>query len=404
MKKKLIFMVAVLSLIISTQMMAKTVKLWYAWTGQEKEAMLGLVAEYEQLSGNQVDALMVPFDALQGKYQTMAPQGQGPDVVIGPADWVGPFVTQSLLEPIDGFVKESDKDEFIETVFEACKYNDKLYGLPESFKSVALIYNKDLVPEPPKTTDELIKIGKELTNEEESQFGLVYDMGNYYYHIPWIGGFGGNVLDENNNPTFTSEPQIKAAEFMMSLQTDPNKIMPEEVDYNVMMTLFNDGLAAMIINGPWVIGDLIESGVNFGVTRIPQVSETGKWPAPLVGPEVVMMSAYTKDKDLSYDLISFLTSKGAQTKMAGVGHLPSRKTVYDEISVQASKVYDYITGFRSQAEVGTPMPTVPEMNAGIWSNGGTMLSQILSGDAEAEAAGKFSQEKAVESIKEFRNQ
>ncbi len=403
MKKKLIFMVAVLSLIMSTQMMAKTVKLWYAWTGQEKEAMLGLIAEYEQLSGNTVDALMVPFDALQGKYQTMAPQGQGPDVVIGPADWVGPFVTQNLLEPIDGFVKAEDKTEFIDTVIEACKYNDKLYGLPESYKCVALIYNKDLMPEPPKTTDEMIKMGKDLTDEEESQYGLVYDMGNYYYHIPWIGGFGGKVLDENNNPTFTSPAQIKAANFMISLQNDPNKIMPEEVDYNVMMTLFNDGLAGMIINGPWVIGDLIESGVNFGVARIPQVSETGNWPAPLVGPEVVMMSAYTKDKDLAYNLIKFITSENAQIKMASVGHLPSRIKVYDERSVKASKVYDYIVGFKSQAEVGTPMPTVPEMNAGVWSNGGTMLSQVLSGDAEAEAAGKFAQEKAEESIKELRN-
>lgn len=402
MKKRLMLLVAILSVMFSVQAMAKTVKLWYAWTGQEKEAMLGLIAEYEQLSGNTVDALMVPFDALQGKYQTMAPQGQGPDVVIGPADWVGPFVTQNLLQPIDAYVKEEDKNAFISTTFEACKYNGKLYGLPESFKCVALIYNKDLIPTPPKTTDEMIKIGKELTNEDESQYGLVYDKGNYYYHIPWIGGFGNKVLDDKNDPTFTSKSQIDAAKFMMSLQQEPNKIMPEEVDYNVMMTLFNDGLAGMIINGPWVIGDLIESGVNFGVTKIPQVSSTGKWPAPLVGPEVVMMSGYTKDKDLAFDLIKFLTSESAQIKMATVGHLPSRNSVYEQRSVKASKVYEYIQGFKEQSEVGTPMPTAPEMNAGVWSNGATMLSQVLSGDATPENAAKFAQERAEESIKELR--
>ncbi|BDU49442.1 sugar ABC transporter substrate-binding protein [Haliovirga abyssi] len=402
MKKRVLVILALFTLVFSSVVSAKTVKLWYGWTGQEKEAMLGILAKYEQVSGNKVDALMVPFDALQGKFQTMAPQGQGPDVIVGPADWIGTFKIQNLLAPIDGFASESTLKGFIPTVLGACKYENKLYGLPESYKVVALIYNKDLIPNPPKTTEEMIKIGKELTNEDESQYGLVYDKGNYYYHMGWIGGFGGKILDKNNNPTFDSKAQIEAAKFVASLSEDPQKIMPEEVDYNVMMTLFNDGLAGMIINGPWAIGDLVESGVNFGVTRIPMVNQTGLWPAPALGPEVMMMSAYSKDKKNGYDLIKFLTSADSQAEMSKVGHLPSRSEVYEYRTVKNSSVYQYIKGFKSQAEVGTPMPTAPEMNAAVWANGATMLSQVLSGDATAEEAAKDVQEKAMESVKELR--
>lgn len=402
MKKKLFIIVAALAMIMSTQAMAKTVKIWYAWTGQEKEAMMGIIAKYQQVSGNKVDALMVPFDALQGKYQTMAPQGQGPDVVIGPADWIGPFVMQKLVEPIDGYVTAADKAGFIPNVLNACKYQNKTYGLPESFKVVALIYNKDLVPNPPKNTDEMIKIGKTLTNEKATKYGLVYDKGNYYYHLGWIGGFGGQILDGGSNPTFTSKAQIEAAKFMKSLQEKPNQIMPEEVDYNVMMTLFNEKLAGMIINGPWVIGDLVKSGVNFGVTKIPMVSSTGKWPAPAVGPEVVMMSAHSKDKAAAYDLIKFITSATSQAEMAKVGHIPSRNEVYAMPQVKSSKVYQYILGFKEQAEAGTPMPTAPEMNAGVWSNGATFLSQVLSTNKKVEDIAKEVQAKATESIKEMR--
>lgn len=402
MKKKLLAIVVLLMMVLSTSAMAKTVKLWYAWTGQEKEAMMGIIAKYQQVSGNKVDALMVPFDALQGKYQTMAPQGQGPDVVIGPADWIGPFVMQKLVEPIDGFVAAQDKAGFMPTVLNACKYQNKLYGLPESYKVVALIYNKDLVPNPPKNTADMIKMGKSLTNEKATKYGLVYDKGNFYYHIPWIGGFGGTILDNKFNPTFTSKAQIDAAKFMKSLQEQPNKIMPEEVDYNVMMTLFNEKLAGMIINGPWVIGDLMKSGVNFGVTRIPMVSQTGKWPAPAVGPEVVMMSSHSKDKAAAYDLIKFITSTQSQEAMAKVGHLPSRNEVYGLASVKSSKVYPVIMGFKEQAEVGTPMPTAPEMNAGVWSNGATFLSQVLSTNKKIEDIAKEVQSKANESIKEMR--
>ncbi|MGM0509053.1 MAG: sugar ABC transporter substrate-binding protein [Fusobacteriota bacterium] len=403
MKKRFLTVVAMMILVFSFEAMAKPIKLWYAWTGQEKEAMLSLVSKYQQVSGNEVDALMVPFDALQGKYQTMSPQGQGPDVIVGPGDWIGPFSDQNLIEPLDSYVSENTKKGFIQTVIDACKYDGKLYGLPESFKVPALIYNKDLLPEPPQTTDEMIEVGKKNTREGEAMYGLVYDKGNFYYHIGWIGGFGGTILDENNDPTFTSEAQIKAAKFIKSLQEEPNKIMPEQVDYNVMMTLFNQGLATMIINGPWVIGDLIDSGINFGISRLPKVSETGKWPAPTVGPEVVMLSANANNKDKAYDLVNFLTSKTAQINMAKIGHIPSRTSVYDDREVKRSRVFEYINAFRDQAEVGTPMPTAPEMAAGIWSNGNTMLSNVLSGTTTAEEAAADVQEKAEESISVLRN-
>ena len=52
MKKKLLVMAALLLMLFPTAVMAKTVKLWYAWTGQEKEAMMGIVAKYQQVSGN----------------------------------------------------------------------------------------------------------------------------------------------------------------------------------------------------------------------------------------------------------------------------------------------------------------------------------------------------------------
>ena len=403
MKKKLLVMAALLLMLLPTAVMATTVKLWYAWTGQEKEAMMGIVAKYQQVSGNKVDALMVPFDALQGKYQTMAPQGQGPDVVIGPADWIGPFVQQRLIESVDGYASSADLNGFMPTVLNASKYSGKLYGLPESYKVVALVYNKDLVPNPPKNSDELIKIGKSLTNDKASKYGLVYDKGNFYYHVGWVGGFGGRILDSKNNPTFTSKAQIDAAKFVKSLHQAPNQIMPEEVDYNVAMNLFSSKLAGMMISGPWAIGDLAKSGINFGVTRLPMISSTNRWPSPLVGPEVVMMSAYSKDKNTAFDLMKFITSSKSQETMAKVGHLPSRVDVYTKPSLKANaRMYNIIMGFKYQAEVGSPMPTAPEMNAGVWSNGNTYLSQVLSTNKRVEDIAKDVQARANESIKEMR--
>lgn len=400
MKRKLLLLGAVL--LLGAQSFGATVKLWHAWSGKEKEALFGVVAKYEQLSGNKVELLGVPHDALQGKFSTMGPQGQGPDIIITPGDWIGPFVQQGLLEPVDEYLTENTKEGFMPNVLDTCKYDGKLYGLPESFECVALIYNKDLVPEPPKTTDEMIKIGLEITNEEESMYGMIYDKGNYFYHIPWIGGFGGTLLDENNNPTFDTKAQIDSADFVYSLSQGDTMIMPEEADYNVMMTLFTDGLVGMIMVGPWAIGDLIESEVNFGVTKLPMVSQTGKYPAPTLGPKAVLMSSNSQNKKEAYGLMEFLTSEDTQIELAKVGHLSSRDSVYDSRQVMKSKTYEYVKGFKEQADKGVAMPTAPEMAAGVWSNGMTFLSQVLSGSASAEKAGKEAQEKAVEAINDMR--
>ncbi len=405
MKGKNYVIAGIVMMLLSMNLCAagKTIKLWYGWTGQEKETMLGLISKYEAVSKNKVEVLTVPFDALQGKYQVMAPQGQGPDVIIGPADWMGPFVVQKLIEPIDSYVSENEKKEFIPNVLEGCVYQGKLYGLPESYKCVALIYNKELVKVPPKNTRELIDMGLAITDEKESKYGFVYAKGMFYYHAPWIGGFGGTILDENNYTTFDSKPQIDAVNFVKSLQEKPTKIMPDEVDFNVMMTLFNDGCAGMIIAGPWVVADIMKAGIKFGVSRIPQVSQTGKWPAPLVGPEIVYLSSRSKNKEAGYDLLAFLTSQDTQTVTAKIGHLPSRKSVYDMPEVKKSKYYEYISAFRDQAEVGMAMPNAPEMSAGGWGNGDMMLSQILSGSMTSKAAGVMVQKRAMESIAELRS-
>ena len=52
-----------------------------------------------------------------------------------------------------------------------------------------LIYNKDLIPSPPKNTDELIEIGKKMTVDTDGdgmpdQYGLVWNFTEPFYYVP----------------------------------------------------------------------------------------------------------------------------------------------------------------------------------------------------------------------------
>jgi len=46
-----------------------------------------------------VNQVPVDFNNLQNKFLTAAPQGQGPDIVIGPHDWIGQFAKAGLIDP-----------------------------------------------------------------------------------------------------------------------------------------------------------------------------------------------------------------------------------------------------------------------------------------------------------------
>ncbi len=391
--------------IISTLLFSeekKSIEFWLYLTGERKEILYDLANKYEQVSGNKVKITWVPFDALQGKFIASAPQGKGPDVLIGPADWIGPFYTNNLIQDIKSYLTKEEEKKYIKSVIDNCKYKDGLYGLPIAYYVVALIYNKEMIKEPPKTTKDMIKIGLELTDTKNAVYGLAYDKTNYYYHFPWVGGFGEKIIDENYNPTFNKKGQIDAAKFVHSLQKGDSLIMPDELDYNMMMTLFRTKKAAMILNGPWVMSQVEGSGVDYGVTRIPIVSVTGKWPSPAIGAEIMYLSSKSNNKNIAYDFIKFMVSSDSQALLAKYGYLPSKEEVYDYKSVNQSPYFKHIKEFRKQAEVGTMMPVAPEMNVSIWAEGISMLGTVFGEEMTAEDACELAQKNAQTSIDEWR--
>ena len=71
-----------------------------------------------------------------------------------------------------------------------------------------------------------------------------------YWLMPWLGGFGGWPLDERYNPTLDTQAMIDALQFARSLKNE-HQVVPPEVDYDVAVDDFKQGLAAYLIDGQW---------------------------------------------------------------------------------------------------------------------------------------------------------
>src|SRR5690606_28220636 len=103
-------------------------------------------------------------------FQIAGPVGEGPDVIIGPHDWVGEMVANGTLAPVDA---GNLVDQFSPAAINAFTYDGELYGLPYSTENVAFFINTDLVPECPATWDDVYQISADLHAADPEQYGFV---------------------------------------------------------------------------------------------------------------------------------------------------------------------------------------------------------------------------------------
>jgi arabinogalactan oligomer/maltooligosaccharide transport system substrate-binding protein len=150
---------------------------WHAYRGDEKAAFEKVVSMYNAKQKDfVVKTLAVPYDAYADKITASVPRGKGPDVFIFAQDRLGGWVEAGqTIEPIDFFVDEKVTSQLVPGMMTAMTYRDTIYGLPLNYKSIAMIYNTALVKSPPKTTGELVKVAKSLTNAASGRFGLAYE-------------------------------------------------------------------------------------------------------------------------------------------------------------------------------------------------------------------------------------
>jgi len=271
------FLVVLLGLVLLTGVFAipqaQQAKL-LIWADDTRAPVLRDVgADYTAATGVEVEVVEIAFGDLRGQFTTAAPTGKGPDILIGAHDWIGELVADGLLEPIDLGDKAGG---FNPVALEGFSYGGKLYGLPYGTENVALIYNKDLVPEPPKTWCELLEIARDLTDPEIPQYGFIVQNPDPYHWFPMLSAAGGYIFGKNPDGSLNycdiglaNEGAIYGATIFDKMVEEG--LLPAGVDWDTMTGLFFGGKAGMVISGPWLLGGAKEAGINYGVAPIPSL-------------------------------------------------------------------------------------------------------------------------------------
>jgi arabinogalactan oligomer / maltooligosaccharide transport system substrate-binding protein len=329
---------------------------------------------FAEQEGITVAVQEVPFDDIDDLVNVQGPAGEGPDIFIGPHDWLGGFVANGVVAPMDLGDRSGD---FLEVATQAFTYEGTNYGLPYSIENIALVRNTDLAPERPETLEDLASTAEQLVADGEAEIAIAWQQPDVYHNYFVVTGAGGYVFAQEDDGSYDasdvgvdSEGALEAAEIFADL--NERGVISQDVDYDVMINSFSDGEAPYAITGPWAIASFEEAGVPFVVEELPSVN--GGVGSPFVGVQGFMISAFAEN-DLAARtfVLDFMGTDDAQLELYEAGNRPpALQSAFD--GVQDDEV---VAGFGAAGENGVPMPAIPEMGAvwGAWEDGYTNILQ-----------------------------
>lgn len=318
-----------------------------------------------------IDVVVEHPESVTDKFQQSAATGDGPDIFIWAHDRFGEWAAAGLITPIEPSAEI--KDGIFDFAWDAVTFDGKIWGYPMAVEAVGLIYNKDLVPTPPATFEEIASL--ELPDGVKP---ILWDYNNTYFTFPLLMANGGFAFEKNAQGSYdatvtgvNNEGAKKGAAVLRKLIDDG--VMPSGVDYGVMDAAMNKGEVAMVINGPWAWANLKTSGINFGVAPIPSVD--GQPSKSFVGVMAATVNAATPNRDLAIEFIEnyVLADEGLKTidadvPLGAVADKSFAETLAGDANVAATL---------TNAQNGVPMPSTPAMGK-FWAAMAPALTNITS--------------------------
>lgn len=316
-------------------------------------------------------------DNVTERFQQVAALGKGPDIFFWAHDRYGDWAEAGLIAPINPSAEAfAAIGEF---AWDAMNYKGDIYGYPLAVEAVGLLYNKELVDEVPTTWDEVFALDKKLKAQGKS--AILWDYNNTYFTYGLMSAFGGYSFGKNDFGYDNTDIGVANAGSIEGItvldRLIKEGVMPEGAGYGEMDSAFAQGDVAMIINGPWSWGNYEGNGIDFGVAKLPS---GGK---PFVGVLGGVLNAASPNMDLAQSFMEeyMLTVEGLRAvdndkPLGAVAHTEYMKELSSNEKIAATFV---------NAEMGHPMPNIPDMSA-FWSNMGPALSNVTSGRQTVEEA------------------
>lgn len=351
----------------------EAVVLWTAFEGPELSTLQRVIEQYKSSRGAKVELLKVPFSGLKQKMLVAGPAGQGPDLLISPHDWIGQLCIADLLAPIPDDLVGSD---FYDIAKRCATYNRDIYALPLNLDCLVMARNTSLCPQKPTNLDQLVELAKKSQDSNPGVLGFAYDLSDFYFTGAFLEGFGADFLSpfrqeklDLDKLNFATPAGIAGATWVFDIgKGHKYDLVPLDMKNSIALELFTRGKLALMICGPWNLGDIRTSGVPYQLSPLPN-GPAGSC-SPFVGVTGVVLGKSSATKAGAKELLEYLASPEVTAKLClAAGRAPARKDTAELLAKESldPNILRDLKLLADAAQMGTPMPNHPAVGATFWS-------------------------------------
>ena len=367
----------------------KTVLTWWDYMGDpatsaNAAAAVNQIKRYMEANPQvEIQRTYVPFADLKTKLLQGAAAGQLPDMVIIDNPDHQAFAALGVLEDLTEKVAAwGQAGNYFEGPWNSTLWQGKNYGIPDNSNCLVLWRNLGLSGpagvEAPADWEELKAAAAKLTSGD--QMGLAVsavksEEGTFQW-LPFLWETGADI------PTIDSDGGKAAMQLWVDLVNNGN--MSKGIlgwTQGDVLAQFQNGKAAMMVNGPWQIPVLKEQSpdLKWEVSTLPK----DKQGASILGGENMAIVKDTKYLDDAWELMIWRQEpENLKAYLVEAGKLPSMATLATDEAWTTDPV---IKVFMDQLKVAKPRaygPNYPEISNAIQE----MLQATISGQKPVDTA------------------
>ncbi len=351
-------------------------RFWHTFNSHETEALNALLEENDL----PVEPALLPFARGQTLLaQVLRRAEHCPDLARIDATWLPALAEAKLLAPAPPSVAT-----LLPEAAELTRWNGTVYGIPQSIDGLALIYDRAAIDRagvdwPPPTLGALLAAAHRLSRGEIYGLGMRVDG---YWFLAFLRGFA-EALAEAPFPaanaggeSIASAAAAEALTAFAALFADGGVAPPpppsgSEVRDEILR--FRAGQLPVLLNGPWVIADLIDTPADMerlGVAPFPR--------APRGGQVLIVPRCATHSSD-GWKLAQILTEPALQARWSQqFGTVP---TTQQGLAGAGRLAQEFYRALRQ----GSPLERYPAA-AQMFDDLTPAVAAVVAGDATAEEA------------------
>ena len=277
-------------------------------------------------------------DERQNMYIRSFLAGDAFELVYMDVIWTAKFASKGWLLPLDGWISPEVREAMLPQGVEAGLYQGRFYRVPVRVDVGMLYYRKDLVPEPPRTWEDLAAVCNRDADPPERYCivfqGMQYE-GLVCNYLEYLWGAGGTAIDPNQKVLLGRDENIFALSFMKEI-IDRGWAPRSVVTFQEQQALefFEQGKALMMRNWPYAWTTLRRSPLEGRVGIVPFIHRTGHESAGTLGGWGLGIARSVDNPEAAAKFIEFAVSPEAQKILHfRRGAVPARTSLFQDAEI-----------------------------------------------------------------------